>query len=544
MRGSSIRHNAAMATRPQSSQRLRAISATILACAAAARLATTVPAAQSRTFDLLTASIADIHNAVDAGALTYETLVRLYLARIDAYDKKGPRLNAIIAINPRAAETARALDDERKMKGRRGPLHGIPVAIKDNVDVADMPSAGGSLAFKDSLPPRDATVVQRLRDAGAIIFLKTNLDELALGSRGLSSLGGQTLDPYDLTRNPGGSSGGTGVAVNVSFATVGIATETGVSIRSPATNNAIVGIAPTRGLVSRAGVIPISFTQDRIGAHGKTVVDAARLLDAVRGFDAEDLSTAESLARAPSKPFADVGSPTLRGSRIGVLRDLFRPGEMFTAGNTLVERQIDVLRANGAQVIADVTTGEDLIGAMPSLRVNSYELQTSMDAYLRRRGPDSPVKTFAQLASLEVFASGGTLGQRFQETLRAGDLGRNAEYLARLERQRHIRQRLIELLDRHRLDVLVYPMKSLPAPLVGTSDDGPRDNNISAITGLPAVVVHAGMTSEGLPLSIEMLGRPFSEPRLVEIAEAFERARGARVLPKTTPQLPGEVFSY
>jgi amidase len=239
-----------------------------------------VAGAQSRTFDLLTASIADIQDAVDGGALTYETLVRLYLARIDAYDKKGPRLNAVIAINPRATETARALDEERKAKGRRGPLHGIPVAIKDNVDVADMPSAGGSLAFKNSVPARDATIVQRLRDAGAIVLLKTNMDELALGSRGLSSLGGQTLDPYDLTRNPGGSSGGTGVAVNVSFATVGVGTETGVSIRSPATNNAVVGIAPTRGLVSRAGVIPISFTQDRVGAHGKTVVDAARLLDA------------------------------------------------------------------------------------------------------------------------------------------------------------------------------------------------------------------------------------------------------------------------
>ena len=304
---------------PQRLRRLRTTSAAVVLAAAA--LSTIAPAAQPRTFDLLTATIADIQDAVDAGALTYETLVRLYLNRIEAYDKAGPRLNAIIAINPRATDAARALDDERRTKGRRSPLHGIPVAIKDNVDVADMPSAGGSLAFKNSYPARDATVVQRLREAGAIIFLKTNMDELALGSRGLSSLGGQTLDPYDLTRNPGGSSGGTGVAVNVSFATVGVATETGVSIRSPATNNAVVGIAPTRGLVSRAGVIPISFTQDRIGAHGKTVVDAAQLLDAIRGFDAEDLSTAESLARAQSKPLADAGVPPLRGFRIGVLRE-------------------------------------------------------------------------------------------------------------------------------------------------------------------------------------------------------------------------------
>jgi Asp-tRNA(Asn)/Glu-tRNA(Gln) amidotransferase A subunit family amidase len=499
---------------------------------------------QSHRFDLLTATIADIQDAVDAGALTYEKLVTLYLNRIDAYDKKGPRLNAVIAINPKAVGIARALDEERRIKGRRGPLHGIPVAIKDNVDVADMPSAGASLAFAGSYPARDATVVSRLREAGAIIFLKTNMDELALGSRGLSSLGGQILDPYDLTRNPGGSSGGTGVAVNVAFATVGIGTETGVSIRSPATNNAIVGIAPTRGLVSRAGVIPISFTQDRIGSHGRNVVDAAQLLDVIRGFDAEDLSTAEGLARAPARPIAEVGGGGLRGSRIGVLRDLFRQGPMFAAGNALIGKHIETLRSSGAEIVADLTTGEDLIGAMPRLRVNSFELQSAFDAYLRRRGPDSPVKTFAELARMDLFARGGTLAQRFQETLNAGDLNRNTEYLSRLEHQRKIRQLLVDLLDRHRLDALVYPLKSLPAPPIGTSDDGPRDNNISAITGLPAIVVHAGMTGEGLPLSIEFLGRPFGDWRLAELAHAYETARGARVLPLTAPHLQGEVFSF
>jgi amidase len=517
-------------------------------CIAAAAFAVSVSSSgaqtQSRKFDLLTATIADVQNAVDAGALTYEKLVHLYLGRIEAYDKNGPRLNAVIAINPKAAEIARALDDERKAKGRRSPLHGIPVAIKDNVDVADMPSAGGSLAFAGSHPARDATVVSRLREAGAIIFLKTNMDELALGSRGLSSLGGQILDPYDLTRNPGGSSGGTGVAVSVSFATVGVATETGVSIRSPATNNAIAGIAPTRGLVSRAGVIPISFTQDRVGAHGKTVVDAARLLDVIRGVDAEDLSTAESLARSAARPIGDVGGTGLRGARLGVLRDLFRQGAMFAEGNALVEQQIESLRKNGAEVITGLTTGEDLISAMPNLRVNSFELQTAFDAYLLRRGPASPVRTFAEFSQLKVFAPGGNLAQRFQETMKAGDLNRNAEYLSRLEHQRTIRRLLVDLLERHRLDALVYPMKSLGAPSVGASDDGPRDNNISAITGLPAIVVHAAMTAEGLPLSIELLGRPFGEPRLVEIAHAYERIRGPRVLPKTTPHLPGEVFEY
>ena len=263
------------------------------------------------------ASIVDIHEAVDAGALSYERLVRLYLDRIDAYDKKGPRLRAVIAINPRAIDIARSLDQERTTKGRRGPLHGIPVAVKDNIDVREMPTTGGNLALAGAYAPYDATVVRLLREAGAIILLKTNMDELALGSRGLSSLGGQILNPYDLTRNPGGSSGGTAVAVNVGFATVGLATETGFSIRSPASNNAIVGIAPSRGLVSRAGVIPISFTQDRVGVHAKTVADAALLLDAIRGFDADDLATAELLEQTPSPPFTQVGAQALRGARIG-----------------------------------------------------------------------------------------------------------------------------------------------------------------------------------------------------------------------------------
>ena len=268
---------------------------------------TVLSSAQGRTFDLLSASIADIQEAVDAGALTYERLVQLYLNRIEAYDKKGPQLRAVLAVNPRAIEIARRLDQERRTSGRRGPLHGIPVAVKDNIDVREMPTTGGNLALAGTYAAYDATVVRRLRDAGAIILLKTNLDELALGSRGLSSLGGQILNPYDLTRNPGGSSGGTAVAVNVGFAMVGLATETGFSIRSPASNNALVGIAPSRGLVSRAGVIPISYTQDRVGVHAKTVADAALLLDAIRGFDADDLATAALLQQPSSPSFAQMG---------------------------------------------------------------------------------------------------------------------------------------------------------------------------------------------------------------------------------------------
>jgi amidase len=524
---------------------LRRLGLSILCAAVSALVIPRTPlTAENRTFDLLTASVADIQRAVTSGALTYERLVRLYLNRIEAYDKNGPRLNSIIEINPRAIDIARLLDDERRTKGVRSSLHGIPIAVKDNIDVIDMPSAGGNMALAGTFPAHDATVIQRLRQAGAIIFLKTNLDELALGSRGLSSLGGQILNPYDLRRNPGGSSGGTAVAVNVGFATIGVATETGFSIRSPASNNAIVGIAPTQGLVSRAGVIPISFSQDRVGAHARSVTDAALLLTHMQGFDADDLLTAESLGRIDSKAYGEYLDDRLAGARFGVLRDLFRKGPEFDAGNRLIESQLLVLRQGRAVVVDGLSTDLDLISMIPFLRVNSYELRPAFDAYLKRRGPSSPVKTLAELVATGKYPRGTTLELRFKETMQDDVLDENPEYLARLEKRRMVRQRLIDLMDRNRVDALVYPAKSLGAPMIGSADDGPRDNPISAVTGLPAIVLPAGLNEEGLPLALEILGRPFSEAKLIQLAFAYEQASHRRVAPTTTPHLPGEVFTY
>jgi amidase len=504
--------------------------------------ATVLVRAQSHQFDLLTASVADIQAAVGTGALTYERLVRLYLSRIDAYDKKGPALHAVIEINPHAIEIAHALDEERKTKGVRSPLHGIPFAVKDNIDASDIPSAGGSLALAGTFPAYDATVIRRLRDAGAIIFLKTNMDELALGSQGLSSLGGQILNPYDLTRNPGGSSGGTGVSVNVGFATVGLGTETGVSIRSPASNNALIGIAPTRGLVSRTGVIPISFTQDRVGVHAKSVADAALVLEFIRGFDPEDLLSWDSLGKVDQRPYRDDLDDRLMGARIGVLRDLFRVGPEFDKGNKLIEQQIALIKEQRAVVVEGLTTGTDLFSLMPFLRLNGYELRFAFDAYLRHRGPASPVKSLAELAATGKYLK--RLESQFQQAAKRAPLDFDAEYHSRLESQRMVRQLLVDLMDRFHLDALVYPFKSLGAPLLGTADGGVRDNPISSTTGLPAIVVPAGLNDEGLPLAIEFLGRPFSEPKLIQLAYAYEQASRRRVAPKTAPHLPGEVFTY
>jgi amidase len=521
----------------------RRLISTVSIIALFVALSLDAPRAQGRSLDLLTASISDIQAAVDAGKLTYEGLVGLYLKRIEAYDKKGPNLHAVITVNPRASEIARELDQERKAKGRRSPLHGIPIAVKDNIDVADMPTTGGNEVFAGSRPAVDAAVIEKLRRAGAIIIVKTNMDELAQATMGLSTVGGQILNPYDLTRIPGGSSGGTGVAIAAGFATVGLGTETGVSVRSPATNNALIGIVPSRGLISRAGVIPISFTQDRIGVHAKSVADAATLLTYLRGFDAEDLATAESLEH-PVPVYTNLAADTLRGARIGVLRDMFRKGKEVEAGNAIIAKQIELLRTSGAIVVDGLSTGADLIGLMPSLRVNSYELRTAFDAYLRRRGPASPVKTFDELFAGGKWLKGGVLETRFKETMKAGDLNANAEYQSRLLNQRTVRQLLVGLMDRYGVEALVYPMKPLGAPPVGSADDGLRDNNLSATVGLPAIVVPAGWDADGLPLSIEILGRPFSDPSLIKLAHGYEQVSHHRKPPKTTPHLPGDVIPF
>jgi amidase len=514
-----------------------------LAATTLAALALSINAqSPSRKFDLLTASVADIQNAVEAGKLTYERLVEMYLRRIEAYDRNGPKLNAVVAINPKAREIARELDRERTAKGRRSPLHGIPIAVKDTVDVKDITSAGGNLALKGTFPKYDATVVKRLRDAGAIIFFKANLDEFNLGAQGISTFG-PTGNPYDPSRNPGGSSSGPAVSVNVGFATLGIATETGASIRSPASNNSIVGVAPTQGLTSRAGIIVISYTQDRAGVHAKTVEDAALMLSYMRGLDPEDLFTWESLGKLTPEPYtAALVKDGLVGMRIGVFRDLFRKGDEFQPINQLIEKEIDLIRQQRAVVLDGLSSGMDLVKFFGQARASTDEFKFAFDAYLKRRGNDTPVESFEQLV-----ASGKYLKEfegSFKRALSVQSVDFDADYLSRLANRLTVRKLLVDLMDRYRVDALVHPFKSLAAPPIGVTDRGLRDNPISAITGLPAIVVPAGVNQEGLPIAIEFLGRPFSEPTLFRIAHAYEQVSRRRAAPKSTPHLEGEVFTY
>ena len=357
-------------------------------------------------------------------------------------------------------------------------------------------------------------------------------------------MGGQTLNPYDLTRSPGGSSGGTAVSVLAGFATIGGGTETGLSIRGPAANTGLVGVVPTRGLVSRTGVIPISFTQDRVGVIARSVVDAALVLSLLRGFDPEDLSTSDGLGQMLTMYDAAVPGDGLKGVRLGIFRDLFRQGDEFAAGNALVDRQLGHLSRQGGALADGLTTGENLIAMIPTLRVNSFEIRAAFNAYLRRRGPSSPVKTLSDFIAGGIYLKGRNLETRFRENLQVESLDTNAEYLRRLAEQRRLRQRLVELMDVHHVDALAYPVKGLPAPPLGTSDSGPRDNPVSSVTGLPAIVLPVDAASDGLPMAMELLGRPFSEARLIQIGRAIEQTSRARVAPKTTPHLKGEVFSY
>lgn len=492
----------------------------------------------AQTLDLDRATLVEVQAAMDAGVLTSEALVKRCLDRIAAYDRSGPAIRALLAVHPEPLAAARALDDERKRRGARSLLHGIPVIVKDNIDTFDLPTTGGSLALEGSAPPDDAFVVQRLRRAGAILLAKANMDELARDTIGLSSLGGQTRNPYDLQRSPGGSSGGTAAAVAAHFGTVGLGTETGVSVRDPSADNNVVGLVPTEGLVSRDGVIPVSFTQDRVGPIARSVVDAAVVLDIIAGLDLADLTTSRSLGRRPDGGYAaslEDAAPEGARPRIGVLRDMFRSGPDHDKALRSIEAALEALEGSGTVVIDPVTTRLDLLALLEDARLNQFEFAQALDHYLESRGPDVPVES-----ARELIASGKSpprLERILVSSANHASFESDPEYLERLDRRHRLRETLTRLMDTHELDVLVYPMKTIPARAIGEHPPE-SDNALSSCTGFPAVVVPAGFTDEGLPVALEFLGRPFDEVKILAAAHAFEKATGHRRMPPSTPPLP------
>jgi Asp-tRNA(Asn)/Glu-tRNA(Gln) amidotransferase A subunit family amidase len=452
-----------------------------------------------------------------AGQVTAEQLVALYLKRIDAYDQTGPRVNAVIAINANAAGDARALDTERKARGPRGPLHGVPVLLKDNFETLDMPTTGGSLALMCIVPPRDAFQVMKLRRAGAVLLGKLNLHELALGLTTHSSLGGQTLDPYDLARAPGGSSGGSGVAASACFAAFTMGTHTSGSIRIPSSHNSIVGLRPSLGLSSRAGIIPFGHTQDTGGPMARTVEDIALILDATVGYDPADPSTMAGGGRIPATYTSALKRGALKGARVGVLTDFFGTMPEDEDVARVVRRAIDEMKAAGAAAV-DVSV-PDLSMLVAAANLLSQELKIYLGDYLRQAR--APVASIAEL--LESGLHSATLQGILDVANGTADSYLSSDdYRARLAARETLSRAVVSVMDRERLDAIVYPTIRRIAPLVGGAQAG-TNAALSANSGLPAISVPAGFTAGGFPVGIELIGRPFAEATLLTLAFDYEQ---------------------
>jgi amidase len=487
-------------------------------------------------FHLEEASISDVHAAYKSGATTATRLVQGYLDRIQAYDRAGPKLNVVIFLNPKALQEAALLDEHLRKTGKFvGPLHGIPVLLKDNVDTNDMPTTGGSASLAGYMPATDAAITRKLRGAGAIILAKVNLHELAIWGETVSSILGQTLNPYDLTRTPGGSSGGTGAGVAANFAIAGVGTDTINSIRSPASANSIVGIRPTLGLVSRAGIIPYSFTQDAAGPLARTVTDAARMLNVLAGYDPEDPATAWNVGRIEEDYTRYLKDDGVQGKRIGVLRSFFGNAPAHDDVNAVTNRALADLRRLGATVI-DLDTPDLDSGKITSdISVHLYELKPALNSYL--------ATAHAPVNSLEEIISSGKFHPNIGDNIRkAQSLDLDDGYRLRLQKRSELRERVMKIMADSRLDALVFPhQKRLVVPIGETQLE--RNGALGAVTGFPSIVLPAGFSpatptaSLGVPVGIEILGRPWSEPLLIEIAYGFERATRHRRPPSSTPPL-------
>ena len=488
--------------------------------------------------DFTEASIAELHDRMQRGELRSEQLVHWYLDRIEAVDAGGPSLNSIIELNPDALLIARALDEEWRASGPRGPLHGIPVVLKANIDTADrMHTTAGSLALADHVPPRDAFLVSQLRDAGAVILAKANLSEWAnfrstRSSSGWSSLGGQTRNPYDPLRNPCGSSSGSAVAVAANLAVVAIGTETDGSIVCPAGINGIVGIKPTLGLVSRSGIIPIAHSQDTAGPMARTVRDAAILLSVIAGPDPEDADT----ANAPSTAIdytANLTADALHGRRIGVFRGFFGAGSN-PGVDALFAASIDALRAAGAEIVDDVELDISGVGDA-EYTVLLYEFKHDLAAYFERSAAP-----FANLAEIIEFnernrdAVMPIFGQEIMlEAEQKGTLA-DEEYLQALETSRGTsRQALDAAFDAGSLDAIVTVTNG-PAWMTDHANGDAfhiGSSRYAAVSGYPNITVPAGFVSD-LPIGVSFIGRPYAEPELIRMAYAFEQATLARRPPR------------
>ncbi|MFN9422419.1 amidase family protein [Gemmatimonas sp.] len=518
--------------------------AAVLLCLSAA------PPLGAQSVDLDAATIQQLSAAMDAGTLTSERLVTLSLARLAAYDDQGPRLNSVLTLNRNALAQARALDAERRTTGKRSLLHGIPVILKDNYDTRDLPTTGGSILLEGSVPPDDAFLVKKLRDAGAVILAKANLSEFASGSA-FSSLGGQTRNPHDPLRTPSGSSGGTGASIAAAFATLGMGTDTGGSIRGPSTVNGIVGLKPTLGLLSRDGIIPLALSFDTGGPMARHVSDVAVALDVLAGVDDADTVTWRSRGRTDSGYVRHLRANALAGARIGVARDfLGHDAEVDWVTDAALAR----MRAAGATIV-EVRLPRWLIDAKGDFysAVRYPEFASQIATYLATLSPGYP-RSLAELSARadSIVAprpdGAGPNAMRwslFKRELGSGTLSDPRYTAVRDHALPLVRAHLDGLFAAQRLDAIVYPTGSRRPDLISAPPEPPgggaaSGSNLANLSGFPELVVPAGFTTDQLPVGVSFLGPAFSEGTLLGLGFAFEQRTRARRLPRFTPPLPGE----
>ena len=500
--------------------------------------------AHLKAFDLDEVTVDGLQQAMQSGRLTARSIAEKCLGRIEEADKHGPGVNAVIETNPEALDIAEELDRERKAQGARGPLHGIPVLIKDNIATRDrMMTTAGSLALEGAKPPKDSFVAKKLREAGAVILGKTNLSEWANirsshSTSGWSGRGGLTRNPYALDRNPCGSSSGSGAAVSANFCALAIGTETDGSIVCPSGVNGIVGIKPTVGLVSRAGIVPIAHSQDTAGPMARTVTDAAILLGALTGVDADDPATSSSQGKALTDYTKFLDPHGLRGSKIGVVRKSFGISDAVDA---LMNQAIEEMKRQGAAIVdpADIENMEQV--GEPEFQVLLYELKADLNSYLAALGPTAPVHTLAEIIEFNERHREKEMPYFGQDTfIKAQAKGPLTEkaYLDALEKDHLLtrKQGIDAVMEKFQLDALIAPTggPAFLTDLVDGDHDVGGSSTPAAVAGYPNITVPAGFIFS-LPVGISFFGRAYSEPTLIKLAYSFEQTTRHRRAPQFLP---------
>ena len=526
--------------------------------------------AAEKKFKLEDAAIADIQQAISSGSLTSVTLVQLYLDRIAAYDKAGPTINSIITINPKAKEEAVALDRERAEKGPRGPLHGIPVLLKDNVDTFDMPTSNGSAIMKDAIPPKDAPIAKAVRDAGAIILGKAAMGEFAGGS--YNSVTGQTVNPFHLKRNTGGSSSGSGAAISANFAVLAIGTDTSTSVRGPSSYTGIVGLRPTTGLIPRSGIAPKNLNFDSAGPMARSVTDVALLLNVVAMRDASDPLNVEVWAEVDKRdPSAKNGLDytkaldpnAIKGKKFGIARDLFEGDPEIVA---LAEKAVEDIRKLGGEMV-DVKFDANFIenhlrGGVRKMRdLSDYRFREDWEKYLATfTSPKVPktVAEFIHIYETEVMKSPLPVEESVMRLLKTSlttstSAPEYKEFLEKLMPQWTAEK--LAVFERYGIDALVFPyVPTFAQPINNPAykiDDPTFVKSDAAVpakmggyssVGFPSIVVPMGYGQQGLPMTITFFGKPYEESKVIGFAYAYEQATKHRKPSPLVPPLPGETI--